>query len=185
LGEEYTNMKPILKNKKAMGFEQTIFIIAIIFAFAIFFLILLFTWNKIEDPLINALTSSTPAEENSNVTSILEQVGNTTARFNVWFPFLLVGLFGYVFMSAMFIKSHPMFFFVGLIVLGVALVLAGIYANVYHQISSSPEFATELVEFSIMEMVMEWLPFIVFLVFILIGVILYVNKGSAGSTSGL
>ena len=61
-------------------------------------------------------------------------------------------LFGYVFISAMFFRSHPAFFFIGIMILGAALIIGAVFSNVYERISGDDAFATTADDFGVMEL---------------------------------
>ena len=156
-------------------FVSLFFAIAVIFGIAIFFLILYNAYNdNIKDNLSDALTGSTPQDANSNVTKILDSTGSGIALFDTLFPLLLVGIFGFVLVSALFARSHPAFLFIGLLVLGVALILGAVYSNVYEAISEDVNFNDSSNEFNITGLFLGNLPIIVLLLFIAISIILYV-----------
>jgi len=181
---ELLNIKPIKVEKKNAftDFIGLFFVIAIIFGLSIFVIILSNSWDKIEPKLNTALTQATPAEAGSNVTQTLEKTGNTIRTFNILFPMLLIGLFGFVFVTAMTNQSHPAFLFIGLIVLFVALTLAGVYSNVYDNITETGDFAATDANFNIMGLILSKLPTVILVFFVAIALLLYMRSGGGGST---
>ena len=171
-----------IKNKKSFtDFVGLLFAISVIFGIAIFLLILHSTYNEnIKDELNDALTSSTSVDANSNVTKILDQTGVGLGRFNPLFAILVVGIFGFVLVSLLFVKSHPAFLFIGLIVLGVTLTLAAIFSNVYEEIGSTDEFSNSDDSFSVIGIILDNLPLIAIIFFVLIAFILYGMPGKSG-----
>lgn len=178
------NIKPIKIDKKNAftDFITLFFVIAVIFGISIFVLILSNSWDTIEPKLNTALTSATPAEAGSNVTKTLEDTGQTIQRFNILFPLLIIGLFGFAFVTALMNQSHPAFLFIGIIVLFVALTLAGVYSNVYDEISTNANFATTDANFNIMGLILSKLPMIILVFFVAIALILYMRGGGGTST---
>ncbi len=174
-----------IKIKKRNSFADLtglFFALAVIFGAAIFFLILYNVYNEhLKDKLNDALTSSTPVDASANVTKMLDEAGEGLSRFNPLFPFLIVGVFGFVLVSALMFKSHPAFLFIGLIVLAVALILAVIYSNVYEAIAENPEFINTDSEFTIIGIFLDNLPIVILLLFVAIAIILY---GMSGRTPG-
>ena len=158
----------ILKRK---SFVEIFLIVAILFAIAIFVPILYNTYNEnVKDELNSAITSSTPAEEDSNVTKVLDDVGETIGLLDLLFPLLLVGLITYVVISLVFFGSHPIFLVVGVIVLAVAIILGVVYSNVYQTIMASSQYASTDAEFNVIGLFMDYFPYIIFILFI-IGII--------------
>lgn len=172
-------LKPILK-KRNSEFGDMFLVMVIIFAVAIFIIILAYAFSQVEPRINTALTNAHEGTADTNVTNILEDTSTAITRINVLFPILLVGLFAFVLISALFLKSHPAFFFIGLIILGVALILAAVFANVYGNITDKEAFTTVNADFNIMEMFIENLPLIIFLVFIAIAIVAWVKGGPQG-----
>jgi len=155
--------------------------LAIIFGCAIFFVILYSAYNNhIKDNLNTALTKSTPVDASANVTKMLEDTSSGISRFNPLFPLLIVGIFGFVLVMALMSKSHPAFLFIGLVVLGVVLLLAAIYSNVFTSITTHAEFNDTANDFSIIAIFLENLPIIILLLFVAIAIVLYVLPSGGG-----
>jgi len=170
-----------LRLKKSFtDFISLFFAIAFIFGIALFFLILSNAYDDhIKDKFNDAITSSTDVDADSNVTKILDQTSTGISRFNVLFPLLIVGVFGFVLVMALMSRSHPAFLFIGLIVLGVALILAAVFSNVYETIGDTDEFSNQADDFNIIGIFMGNLPLIVIILFVAIGIILYALPGKA------
>ena len=170
-------LKKLNKKKGFTDYTGLFFALAIIFGIAIFFVILSYAYTQVKPRLNAGLTGYKAAEADSNATAILDKVGTSINRFNIYFPFLLVGIFAFVMIIALLGKSHPAFLFIGLIVLGVALILAAVYSNVYSEITSNDNFSGTSSDFNIMGRFVENLPLIILILFVGIGVILYAKSG--------
>lgn len=170
----------LLIKKTQADFISLFLVLAVLFGVAIFAVILFNAYNNnIKGNLNDALTSSTPVDANANVTKILDDTSNGIKLFSPLFPFLLVGLFAFGLVMALMGKSHPVFFFIGLIILAVSLILAAIYSNVYSSITSSPSFSNASSNFSVMSIIMNRLPLVIFILFIAIAAILYLGRRGA------
>lgn len=169
------------KNKRGQtDFISLFFVLVVLFGVAIFAVILFNAYDaNIKDNLNDALTSSTPVDTNANVTEILEQTSGGINMLNPLFPLLLVGLFGFGLVVALMGRSHPVFFFIGLIILAVSIILAVIFSNVYESITETENFSSSAEEFGVMGFIMGHLPLVIFILFIVISVVLYMNKGGA------
>ena len=174
-------LRLIVKPKKSFtDFISLFFAIAFIFGIGLFFLILSNAYDDhIKDKFNEAITSSTPVDASSNVTKILDQTSVGISRFNPLFPLLIVGVFGFVLVMALMSRSHPAFLFIGIIVLGVALILAAVFSNVYGAISATDEFTNQNTEFNIIGIFMDNLPVIILILFVAIAIILYALPGKA------
>ena len=161
-------------------FGDIFLVMAIILGVAIFIIILSLAFSRIEPKMNEALTSSKAAEAGANVTKILGQTSTSLTRINLLFPLLIAGLFAFVMISALFLKSHPAFFFIGLIILAAALTLGAIYSNVFGNITEKEQFASTVADFNIMQLFMENLPIIILLFFVAMAIILWVKRPQAG-----
>ncbi len=174
----------ILKRKSIIqrnsDFGAMFVVIVIIFAFALVMLILSYAFGQIKPKLIKGLTSSQGEDANANVTAMLDKSGVALTRINVLYPLLIAGLFGYVFISALFFKSHPAFFFIGIMILGVALIIGAVFSNVYERISTTDTFADTADDFSIMELFVKNLPLLTLIFFVAIAIIAWTRAGDAG-----
>jgi len=129
-----------------------------------------------------ALANASAPEAGSNVTKILDQTGSGILKFNPLFPLLIVGVFGFVLVVALFGQSHPAFLFIGLIVLGVALILAAIFSNFYSELISTDTFAATETDFNIMSIFLQYLPVIIVILFVAISIILYSRMGATSQS---
>lgn len=175
---ELLKLRKITKRNSFADLTGLFFALAVIFGAAIFFLILYNAYNEhIKDNLNEALTASTDVDPDSNVTKMLDEAGEGISRFNPLFPLLIIGVFGFVLVSALMFRSHPAFLFIGLIVLAVALILAAIYSNVYTRIAEDDEFTNTDTEFNIIGLFLDNLPIVIMLLFVAIAIILYALSG--------
>jgi len=165
---ELLNIKPIKINKRIRknGFEEAFFVIIVLLAIALFILVLAKVWNDVQDPLDTGLNSALPSDSSVNVTTILDNVGGTIYLFDKMLPFLIIGLFAFVLIGAGAYMQHPIMLFVGIIILGVAILLAAIYANVYQSISTSTSFTDTNANLPIQNKFMEYLPIVIILIII-------------------
>ena len=87
--------------------------------------------------------------------------------------------------TALMTKSHMAFLFLGLLILGVGLILAAVYANVYQGLAESDDFTATNDDFNIMGLFLENLPIVIIILFILIALVLYGVNRSPGGGGGL
>jgi len=179
-------LRPIAKNKKAQtDFISIFFVLVVLFGVAIFAVILYNAYDEnIKDNLNDALTHSTPVDANANITKILEQTSGGIRMLNPLFPLLLVGLFAFGLIMAIAGKSHPVFFFVGLIILAVSIILAVVFSNTYEAITDNVSFTAASSEFGIMTFVMDNLPLVILILFVFISFVLYGMRGAGGQPGG-
>ena len=174
-----------LNKKGQTDFIAIFFVLVVLFGVAIFAVILYNAYDEnIKDNLNTALTSSTPVDANANVTKILEQTSGGIRMLNPMFPLLLVGLFGFGLVMALMGKSHPVFFFVGIVILAVAIILAVVFSNAYESITDHASFSNAADEFFVMTLVMDNLPLVILILFVAISAVLYGMRGSGPKAGG-
>jgi hypothetical protein len=171
-----------LQLKKSQGFEAWFFVIVVLLGFALFFLILNKVWGDIKDPLDEGLTGAMPdAESKGLVSNALGQVTGAGLQFDKLVPMILIGLFGFLLISAGAIIRHPIMIFVGIIILGVVILIAVVFSNVYNEISSSDAFSDTKADLQIQDKFMQYLPTIVILMaIVVIGAILWSRSQGGG-----
>ena len=180
---ELLKLRKIKLKVKKSGFEDIFFIIVVLFAVTIFLLVLSKSWGEIKTPLDEGLSESMPAGSGFNITENLNKVTSTTVLFDKLIPFLLIGLLGFVLIGASAYLQHPILAFVGIIVLGVAILLGVVYANVYHQLSASDEFAVTTASFPISDIFMKYLPIWIVIAFIgIVSATIWLRSTGGGST---
>jgi len=173
--------KMVLLKKSA--FEDSFFLIIIIFALCIFILVLLTMWNNIKNPINEGINSSMPGDSNINISDTLNKTSETLIMFDRLIPFILIGLFAFCLIGASLYFNHPIMLIVGIIILAVAVMLSIIYSNIYHQISSSDSLSNANSSLQIGELFMKYLPFIV--VILIIGVIALIIFSRQGGSNTL
>lgn len=177
-----------LKNKRAQtgeGLADSFYVVVYLFAAAIFIFVLYYAFSQMRTPMDNALTSSTDFTDSGiNITKMYDQTTGGVSLFNTLFPFLLFGLIAMVVVSAFFIDSHPIFFFVSLIILGVVILVSVVFSNIYQTISTDTAFGDTNSNFNIMGLFMRKLPWIAAII-IFITVIILWGKSSGSSGGGL
>lgn len=170
----------LIKNKKG-NFLSWFFVIIVLLAFSLFILILSNSWKAIKDPLAERLSAATPSDNTDvNITKVLGQVDTTNKNFGNMIPFLLIGLFAFVLITAGAIIKHPIMIVVGIIVLGVLILIAVVFTNVYDQISTSAGFSETSSELGIQKKFMDYLPTIVVLLAIGVFAAILYGKSQGG-----
>lgn len=169
------HLRPIVKERNS--FTELLFAVAFIFAIAIFFLILHQVYNENLKP---ELSDNLVEDPSFNSSQILDDTGSAISNFDIYFPLLLIGIFGFVIMMAFMTESPKIFLFIGIIILGVALIVGVVFSNVYEKISETDTYSDTSTELNIMGLFMDNLPIIIFILFIAIVLILYALKSQPG-----
>lgn len=172
-------------NKRGQGFEAFFIVIIVLLAFGLFFLVLNKVWGEVSEPLSEGLNSSIPENDSNLVMGTINNTGSVGVLFDSLIPFIIIGLFAFVFILAGGIMKHPLMIFVGVIILGVIVLLATIYSNVYNEISSTDEFSNTKADLPIQDIFMHYLPIIIFAMSIIIIILILWGRGSSGGYSGV
>ena len=135
-------------------------VVIFLLAVGLFILILNNSWDKIRTPFGAAIEDSLPDDSPFNVTDVLDSTTNATQSFDRLLPFLIIGLFAFLMISAGAYLQHPAMIFVGIIMFGIIILVSAIYSNVYQDISESPQFADTNDNLPIQSKFMQWLPII-------------------------
>lgn len=176
-------LRPLIKNKRG-NIQDGLYIAALIFGFAITILIIYYVWTQISDPIDDTLTNA-GNETAFNVTKLYSQTTDATKGFDNVMPLILLGLLSASIVSAFFIKSHPVFFFISLFVLGIFLLTSAILANVYQDIAETDELTTAATDFGITDKIMKNFPFIILIIVVLIILILVFKPQNSSMGGGI
>lgn len=171
-----------MKNKRGQGgFIAWFFVIVVLFAFAIFFLVLNKTWGEVQPRISDAVSDSLQGVDQSgvNVTRVLDKTGSSTRSIDSLMPFIIIGLFAFVLIAAGGIMRSPIMIIVGIIVIGVVILLGVIYSNIYNDIASSDQFADTREDSAITDLLMRYMVVIVFIAAIAVAIAV-VLRGSGG-----
>jgi len=166
--------------KKAQGFEAWFFVIIVLLAFSLFFVILNKTWGEIKEPLDEGLTSAMPNDSPVNISKTLDHVTSANLQYDKLIPFIVIGLFGFLLISAGAIIRHPIMIFVGIIILGVVILVAVVFSNVYNNITESDSFADTKADLPIQDLFMHYLPVIVVIMAIVIFIAILISRSQGG-----
>ena len=166
--------------KKAQGFEAWFFVIIVLLAFGLFFVILNKTWGEIKEPLDEGLTSAMPDNSPVNISETLGQVTSANLQYDKLIPFIVIGLVGFLLISAGAIIRHPIMIFVGIIILGVVILIAVVFSNVYNNITESDSFADTKTDLPIQDLFMHYLPVIVVIMAIVIFISILISRSQGG-----
>lgn len=113
-------------------------------------------------------------------TTIITQTESAIKNFDYIFVILLSMLIVSSVISAFFIRSHPIFFIVTTLLLFIFLIPAAALSNAFEKFAAQEKVATAMTSFTIIDYFMDKLPWILFISFILIMVVLFLYKGPGG-----
>lgn len=159
-----------LKFKKANVIDLFV-IAAFVFAFGITILLGKVIMGEFADELGEGSNSSIMSNKSQE---FITRGDNTYVPvFTANFIFIWVGLFIATIISAFFIRSHPAFFVIAIIILGIYTWLNAVFSDVFTQLSSVSNVATTADQFSVVTFVMENFPFFMIIFGIIVAIVLY------------
>lgn len=165
-------------NKKGQtAFEDVLGIIPYLFFAGLLFFIVYFVVGQIKPEMSTALGNSLPSDSPVNISEQMDKTSGGIGLFNVLFPLLLIGLIAMVFVSASFMGSHPVFFFISIILLVVMVLLGVVFSNTYQQITTDTNFGSTADTFNITHVFMKYLPVIAFIIVAIVFIIIYSQSG--------
>lgn len=168
-------MKSMMKNKKG-NVQDVFYAMALIFGIGLSLFIVYFIYTEIQTPLGDNLKS-----EWADAPTHLAKGRDALRTYNALYPFFLAGLIVWVVISAFFIKSYPFFFWIGVFLLIIAILLGVILANVHKEIViENEEFKTAALDFETTNWIINKLPWIALVVFFLIALALWAKPPGGG-----
>lgn len=177
-------MRKLLDRKTKKGllvFEDVLYSLVFMFAAALLIFMLYYVYGQIKTPVSSALTQAVPAGETAfNVTSFGNQIQGGVGMFNNIFPLLIIGLIIMTCISALFMESHPAFFFVSLILLGIVMLVMVVFSNIYQQITEDAAFGDTDSTLNILGIFMKFLPLIALVLIVVVMIIIFGRGGGQG-----
>lgn len=167
------------KLKKAQGFEAWFFVVVALLAFSLFFVVLNKVWGDVKQPLEDGLSGAMPSN-GVNISTTLGQVTSAGLQFDKLIPLLIIGLFGFIMISAGAIIRHPIMIFVGILILGVVILISVVFSNLYNDITSSDEFSDTKADMPIQDLFMHYLPIIVSVMAVVIFISVLLSRAGGG-----
>lgn len=134
------------------------------------------------------LLTSFNTELGDNSTTPLSPVGlqilqdnneRYTPVFQSVFVIVWIGLFLATIVSAFFIRTHPVFFVVGIFILAIYTLMNAIYSDIYGEVIATEELAAAGTQMSVITYVMQYFPFFMIFFAVIVVIVLY-SKISPG-----
>lgn len=132
-------LKKLDYNKRGDVTDILIFLI-LVFAFAVSFFILTFVISEISEGLLIAGLNNTA--EGANAISELSEYG--VSGIQNGFFLLFVGFIISTLITSFMVRTHPVFMFLYIFVLGLTIFISPYLGNAYDDIATNPIFATQL-----------------------------------------
>jgi len=169
-----------LKEKKGDLPDMLLFMVTV-FILAIGLFIFSFVIPEITDGLSEAGLNE--SAEGLDAIQQVEEIGTVVIQRG--FFFLFVGLIISVMVTSFLSSTHPIFFFMYILFLALAIFLATYLGNAYTQLTSNPIFVERMADQTLINLVMDNIILITLAVGALSFIIIFAKFRSGGSAGGV
>ena len=125
---------------------------------------------------INTDFQADPTISDASKDILTENYDTYDSLFDNIFMFVFIGLGLAVVVSAFFIQSHPLFYFVSVVIFSILTFVTALFSNVYEEIILDPTFATAASGFTFMNHFMAYLPLYIIVFSIVVAIVLYSKR---------
>ena len=170
--------KKVFRNKKA-NMTDPIFLAFMLFSSFVSLIIVVVMWNSISPALMDAVESTDT--DAATIAQINETHTKITAGLNFYdymTPLYLIGIVAMIIISAFFIQSHPIFFFLSLFLLLIFVLVGVVLSNTYQTITNTTGIADTAANFTVTATIMQYLPAIMIVVFFITAIFLFAKPGT-------
>lgn len=137
----------------------------IVLIFSISLIIGSYVWGEITD---------TPVfKENVHANATINQVSNIMFSFNGLYPYILIGLFLMVLISAYYIETHPIFFVISIGFLAIGIFTSGILVETFNSFASKPTFGAVTNQYPLIVQTWQNMPVIMLVMGSILMVVMY------------
>jgi len=99
-------------------------------------------WNSISPALMNAIESTdTDATTIAQINETHSKITSGLYFYDYMTPIYLIGIIAMIIISAFFIQSHPIFFFMSLFLLLIFVLVGVVFSNTYQTITNTTGIA--------------------------------------------
>lgn len=166
-------MNSKLLNKRGSILDILILIV-VVFGLSIILLI----GSKISTEMNKSLQQN-PMMTNNSKTMLQESVDRFVPLFDGVFITVLVFLFLAIIIGAYYVDTHPAIFIFSIILMGIFVMLAGIFANVYDTAANSTELSVEAAKFTFIPAIMHNFVIVITIMGFVVLIVLYSKMRSA------
>lgn len=136
---------------------DVILIGVVVFVFAIAFLVMHFTANKIYDGMLqNPVINSS-----SKTVGVLESSKHVTDKLDYWSLGVFIGLLMAIIITGWYISANPLFMGLYVVVVIIAVIASMILSNVWETFSQRPVFVQSVASLPITNHLLNYLPYYV------------------------
>lgn len=149
---------------------------AFIFIVAVLFLVFGNMFKTSYEPIVKGANDTTQNIDNIEQMAWFGDSFSTVLDRSFLFVVVLISVIAFI--SAFFVKQHPIFYVFMMLFLFVAAFISMTYSNAYQEMAAGG-FSSENVRQPITNWVMSYLPFIMFAICVLVGTVQFMKPGSA------
>jgi len=157
----------MLKRNRKGSLLDWFWIVTALFITSIVVILALFINNKITDVAIFT--------DDANAAAALAHSKDTLLSMDNLFLFIVVGLSLFTVCSAAMVWNHPAFFFVGMILLAIAIMFAAFMSNAYEDVTDTETLQETSANFTKMNFLMGKLPYYICFMGMMTAVVMYLS----------
>ena len=173
-------MKALMRSRKGSDCLSVLLVIIVLFALAITIPLGNLILTEISDQF-TAMNASDPSGGISEAANILAQRESSyVALWDGLFLTIVVMTYMGTIISCWFIRSHPVFFIVGMFIQMIFMIVSLVFGEALSELYSTPTFLNIIVNYPILSHITANFPFYMFVFNMLVGIALYAKSGGTG-----
>lgn len=157
--------------KKKGSVLDIIFIMILLFVTGITIVAGYTIYHKYSESIVTMPEFNTSRQQNITATANI-----TLNSFDYLFVFIMVGLLIMVIISSFQIQTHPIFFFISIFLLIIAILLSSSLANIYESIIGEADFAAAGSQYVVMGYVFQHFPTVILIIGAILFIILFAKS---------
>lgn len=173
-------MKALLRSKKGSDWLSVLLVIIVLFALAITIPLgnLILTEVSTQFSIMNASDSSGGMAEAAAILSARES--SYVALWDGLFLTIVVMVYMGTIISCWFIRSHPVFYIVGMFIQMIFMIISLVFGEALSEIYSTTAFLGIITNYPILSHITANFPFYMFIFNMMVGIALYAKSGGTG-----
>jgi len=130
--------------------------------------------------MLDQLSQIEMVQENTEAAAQLTQMSGILHLFNNYLPYLLIALFIVTLIGAYFIETHPIFFAVSLVSLGIMVIFSGSLVHIFNQFAQIEQFSEVIGDYETIIITWQSMPGIVLIMGAALTIVLYAKWKRGG-----
>ena len=154
-------------NKRGSSLPDLMFIGCMLFVIAIIFIIGMYVMSSINTSVQSAGFSAGAKTNFNSLTNTFTPLFNS-----IFLGIVVLGIIAMI-VGAFYVRTHPVVFFVLVFLMIFVVIAFSQFSNVYQAVAATPELTTIANNFDGMSYIIQYLPFFMIIITLIVGIILY------------